>query len=139
MSKKPNVRSVPLFSLELVEESVRELAKRGRSILLCQIEVYAQDVIRRYPFVDDYAQSMGSAVITVTLNGTVFLCRLEDGCSAVFRHFIYEDLHVDIKTSLTNLDRDLRKMHKIHELWGTLFSGSLAGEPLTVSKSGTFQ
>jgi hypothetical protein len=111
-----------------------QLAEQGQKLLLEAVEREARKIVQKYPFVMNYCQAMGSATVHVMIEGYEFDLGL-DGASEIQRHFIWDELSPTIKLLIDRLESDMKKLLEIHDAW-EIYSGSLAGEPILIEKSG---
>lgn len=114
-----------------VERGVEQLQKK----LLSAVREGVNEILLRYPFVDDYDQGMGSATFNITVDNQSFMIQIDqdDPLHDVENYLAINEVVLDRQTArkLAQFGDDCRTLQKYHDTWSDYFTGALAGEPMS--------
>jgi hypothetical protein len=132
-----NLRVVPII------RKLSRVVEDAQKTLFAAVCEGAREIVCRYPFVDDYSQSMGSATFTIVMSGEKFTINIQDDepLRYMLTDSVFEEDPLDPRTFalLEKFESDCKLLQSLHNAWSDYFTGSLAGEPYQVDRKHAYR
>jgi hypothetical protein len=118
-------------AVQLAQEHVESSKNRILDALITDVRA----CLRKYPFLTEYVQAMGTFFFVLAFEGQSEQISL-DKPEELERRWMWNELNEDSRQQYLEFGQTARELFKIHQNWHELFSDYCSSYPIRISRNG---